>query len=105
MSELKPYDIFSPTIDHNVFEGFDDPSSYAIANQTSRTLNVDNNYWGSTPGEWDLGMPADSVSGTVYSSSPLDSSSPPIITRMAPGTGQPWDNVTIYGANFGTRLR
>ena len=45
MSELKPYDIFAPTIDHNVFEGFDDPSSYAIANQTSRTLNVDNAGW------------------------------------------------------------
>lgn len=105
MSELKPYDIFAPTIDHNVFEGFDIPSSYAIANQTSRILTADNNYWGTTPAEWDLGMPADSVSGTVYSSSPLDSTSPPIITRMAPGTGQPWDSITIYGANFGTRLR
>jgi hypothetical protein len=105
LTEIKPYHIFSPTIDHNVFQGFDDPSSYAIANQTSRAVNVDNNYWGSTPEEWDTGMPTDSIIGMVYSSSHLDSTSPPIITRIVSGTGQPGDNVTIYGANFGTRQR
>ncbi|MCB8928566.1 MAG: right-handed parallel beta-helix repeat-containing protein [Ardenticatenaceae bacterium] len=101
MSELKPYDIFAPTIDHNIFEGFDGPSNYAIANQTSRTVNVDNNYWGSTLEEWDAGMPMEVISGTVYSASQLDSTSPPIITRMTPGAGQVGESHTIYGANFG----
>lgn len=105
LTELQPFDIFSPTIDHNVFQGFDDPSSYAIANQTSRIINIDSNYWGGTPAEWDAGMPASSISGTVYSSSHLNSTSPPIITRFAPEIGQPGESVTIYGANFGARLR
>ena len=88
-----------------MFEGFTGPSSYAIANETNRTINVDNNYWGSTPEEWDAGMLADSIIGTVYSSSPLDSTSPPIITRFDSEIGQPGESVTIYGANFGTRRR
>ncbi|MCP4421845.1 MAG: hypothetical protein GY805_34970 [Chloroflexi bacterium] len=102
ISDTESYDTFIPTIDHNVFKGFDDPSSYAIANLSSRTINIDHNYWGDTPEEWDSGMPPSSISGTIYNSSPFDSNSPPIITRFASESSQLGDSVTIYGANFGT---
>ncbi|MAU00892.1 MAG: hypothetical protein CL608_27420 [Anaerolineaceae bacterium] len=102
MSELKPYDIFAPIIDHNVFEGFSGPSVYAIANQTSRTVYANDNYWGSTSAEWDAGMPAEFVSGIIYSASHLNSTSPPTITRMTPGADQAGESITIYGANFGS---
>ncbi|MCP5097373.1 MAG: right-handed parallel beta-helix repeat-containing protein [Chloroflexi bacterium] len=102
ISDTQSYDTFIPTIDHNVFKGFADLSSYAIANQSSRIVNIDHNYWGSTPEEWDAGMPPAIISGTVNNSSPLGSTSPPIITRFASEDGQPGESITIYGANFGT---
>jgi hypothetical protein len=105
LSDTQPYDTLIPAIDHNVFEGFDGVSSYAISNETDRTVHVESNYWGSTPAEWDAGMPASFVIGPVVSLSHLDSSSPPIITRFAPEVGQPGSTITVYGANFGSKRR
>lgn len=105
VSDTQSYGIFAPIINHNVFEGYDGSSSYAISNETDRTINVESNYWGSTPAEWDAGMPASFVIGPVFSLSHLDSTSAPIITRFAPELGQTGDNVTVYGANFGNRRR
>lgn len=101
ISETQTYDTLVPAIDHNVFMGFDKPSNYAIANQSSRIVYANDNYWGSTPEEWDAGMQTGSISGSVYNSSFLDSNSPPLITMLSPGKAELGENITIYGANLG----
>ncbi|MAU00893.1 MAG: hypothetical protein CL608_27425 [Anaerolineaceae bacterium] len=102
ISETQTYDTYVPTINHNVFTGFEAPATYAIANESSRTVYVNDSYWGSSPEEWDAGMPSSLVTGTVYNSSTVDSSSPPIITMLFPGKGESGDSIVIYGANFGS---
>ena len=102
ISETEPYDTYMPTIEQNVFMGFDDPSSYSVANESSRTIYVNNSYWGSSSEEWDAGIPTDSIMGTVYHSSTVDSNSPPLITMLSPGKGESGDSIIIHGANFGT---
>jgi len=47
-------------------------------------------------------MPIDSISGTIYNSSSLDSNSPPLLTMLSPGKAESGESVTIYGANFGS---
>lgn len=102
ISETQTYDTYIPTIDHNVFMGFDNPSTYAIANESTRTIYVNDSYWGSSPAEWDAGMPSESIIGTVYNSSTIDSNSPPLITMLSPGKGESGESLTIFGANFGS---
>ena len=102
MSETQPYDTYIPAMNHNVFTGFDNPINYAISNQSSRIIYANDNYWGSTPEEWDAGMPAESIVGVVSSISTADSQSPPLITMLSPGKSESGDSIIIHGANFGS---
>lgn len=92
------YDTLNPTISYNVFA---DMSGYAVNNTTSRSMSAAENYWGSTPAEWDAGAQPGDVNGPVSTSNPLTSSSQPVLSRMSPGTAVGWQMVTLYGANFG----
>ena len=102
IAETEPYDTYEPIIDHNVFESFDGVSSQAVVNQSSRIVYVNDSYWGSNPTEWDAGMTSDAVTGAVFSNSFMDSSAPPLITVLSPGTAESGEHILIYGANLGS---
>ncbi len=96
--DTEPYDTINPTISDNVFLG--DFSNYAINNTTSRSITANDNYWGDTEAKWDAGPQAADTNGTVTSSSFLNSTSAPVLSRVEPASAQTCGQVTMHGANF-----
>lgn len=88
----------SPVIDHNIFYNF---GAYAVRNTTDDTVSVEQNYWGNNEADWDSDQ-SSMVNGNLVAINPLDSNSAPILTYVSPGLAQSGDDVTLYGANFGS---
>ncbi len=103
MQHEEAYNTLTGTIEHNVFYGFDEEDSYAIANSTGRPLSANHNYWGSDAMAWAAG-PTGMLSGVVAVDTFLTAADPPVLTHIAPGSGQAGDILTLHGANFGGLL-
>ncbi|MFP4346515.1 MAG: right-handed parallel beta-helix repeat-containing protein, partial [Anaerolineales bacterium] len=100
MEHEESYDTLTAAIEQNVFYGFDEPEAYAIANPTGRPLSADDNYWGADEEAW-AGGPAGNTSGTVTVETFLTAADPPVLTHLAPGSGEAGEWITLHGANFG----
>ena len=98
IEDVQTYDTLNPTIADNVFT---DISGYTINNTTGRSITAESNYWGSNTDEWDAGAQPGDVNGAVSTGNHLTSASPPVLSRLSPGTALVGDSVTLYGANFG----
>ncbi len=92
--------VISPTIAYNVFYDLGEGGGYAINNVTTRTITLGENYWGSSPAEWDAGPQPGDTYGNVVVNGHLTSSSAPILTCVEPAAAQPGEAVTLHGANF-----
>jgi YD repeat-containing protein len=102
VDDAQNYDTLNPTISYNHFDGH---SSYAIENQTGRTITANENYWGGDTAAWDVGPQSGDTSGNVTTSSYLTSSHPPVLSRLSPGQATAGVAVTLHGANLDDGLQ
>ncbi len=95
---LGTYGSFSPTISDNIFI---DATKYGIKNNVAAwsASTANNNYWGSSAAEWDIGpQPAQVLNMTIVSS--YSSTSQPLLSDIFSSSLTEGEEIIVHGANF-----